>query len=133
MENVASRFMNYNQFNGMSTQQKFQMISIDGKTKTPMTFDKWTATWSVFNSGKNGDEESMLVSSVNAGILEEVKPGLYILKLSIIPYLFPPTSRPEIVDDYFMVNWPTSQMCYAGPFSKIANQIELVQAFVYPN
>lgn len=133
MENVASRFMNYNQFNGMSTQQKFQMISIDGKTKTPMTFDKWTATWSVFNSGKNGDEESMLVSSVNAGLLEEVKPGLYILKLSIIPYLFPPTSRPEIVDDYFMVNWPTSQVCYAGPFSKIANQIELVQAFVYPN
>jgi hypothetical protein len=97
-----------------------------------MTFDKWTATWAVSNSGKNGDEESMLVSSVNAGILEEVKPGLYVLKLSIIPYLFPQSSRPDIVDDYFMDCWPTNQLCYSGPFLKFANQIELVQAFVLP-
>jgi hypothetical protein len=133
-DGVSSRFMNYNQYNGLSNQQKFQMISADGKTKLSMPFEKWQTTWSKYNTDTNCDENSILSSFVNVGILEEINSGEYVFKQSIIPILFDYKKIFESQTDYFGIKDRAPDIygkCIAGPFSKIEEQcIKLIPAVV---
>jgi parallel beta-helix repeat protein len=118
LEGVASRYMNYNQYNGTSKQEKFQLISIDGKTKTNMTFEKWQNAWSVYNSETNFDDKSYLATV--DGTLEECNPGVYNVTMKTIPLLLPYVSRTDITDDYFSKTW-NEDNCIAGPFTELSN------------
>jgi len=131
VDGVASRFMNYNQYNSLN-QEKFQLISIDGKTKTSMTFDKWHDKWSSYNSNINADEGSINSTNIRECLLEEVENGSYILNMNTVSsnkiLVYRP--RTDIVDDYFMKPW-NNENCIAGPFSEMADgSIRLNKAFI---
>ena len=128
LEGVASRYMNYNQYNGTAQQEKFQLISIDGKTKKNMTLQKWQDTWSAYNSENNFDDKSYL--SVVDGQLEEKDPGVYSVTMNSMPLLIPYIARTDIVDDYFLKNW-SGDNCIAGPFTELSNGcFQLNKAFI---
>jgi parallel beta-helix repeat protein len=118
LDGVSTRYMNYNQYNGTSKQEKFQLISIDGKTKTNMTLEKWQNTWSKYNSETNFDDKSYI--TVLDGELEEGDPGLYRVTMNTTPLLLPYISRTDITDDYFSKVW-NEDNCIAGPFAELAN------------
>ena len=128
LEGVASRYMNYNQYNGSSKQEKFQLISMDGKTKTNMTLDKWQDTWSVYNSEKNFDDKSYI--STVSGTLEEGDPGVYSVTMNSMPLLLPYIVRTDIIDDYFLKNW-NGDNSIAGPFTELSNGcFQMNKAFI---
>ena len=121
LDGVATRYMNYNQYNGTSKEEKFQLISIDGKTKTNMTLEKWQSTWSKYNSETNFDDKSEL--SIVEGKLEEGDPGVYRVTMNSMntnPLFLPYISRTDISDDYFSKGWNRDN-CIAGPFTELAN------------
>ena len=127
-EAVASRYMNYNQYNCDSQQEKFQLISIDGKTKTNMTLQKWQTTWASYNSEKNFDEKSY--QAPVEGVLEEIESGLYSITINTIPLLLTYISRTDITQDYFSKEWSETN-CIAGPFTELANGcFQLNKAFI---
>jgi len=127
-EGLASRYINYNQYNGLSTQEKFQLISIDGKTKTNMDFEKWKNTWSQYNNGINSDKDSCYLSV--DGILNEDNDGAYSLTINTNELLLPYISRTDIIDDYFSKVWNVSN-CVAGPFTDLSNKcLQLNKAFI---
>ena len=120
--------INYNQYNGLSTQEKFQLISIDGKTKTNMDFEKWKNTWSQYNNGINSEQNSCYLSV--DGILNEVDDGAYSLTINTNELLLPYISRTDIIDDYFSKVWNISN-CVAGPFTDLSNKcLQLNKAFI---
>ena len=128
LEGVASRYMNYNQYNGTAQQEKFQLISIDGKTKNNMTLQKWQDTWSVYNSEKNFDDKSYI--STVSGTLEECDTGVYGVKIKTIPLLLPYISRTDIIDDYFLKHW-NGDNNIAGPFTELSNEcFQMNKAFI---
>jgi parallel beta-helix repeat protein len=128
LDGVSTRYMNYNQYNGTSKQEKFQLISIDGKTKTNMTLEKWQNTWSKYNSETNFDDKSYI--TVLDGELEEGDPGLYSVTMNTTPLLLSYISRTDITDDYFLKAW-NQDNCIAGPFSELANEcFQLNKGFV---
>ena len=128
LEGVASRYMNYNQYNGTAQQEKFQLISIDGKTKKNMTLEKWQDTWSAYNSEKNFDDKSYI--STLTGTIEEKDPGVYSVTMNSMPLLLPYIARTDIVDDYFLKNW-SGDNCIAGPFTELSNGcFQLNKAFI---
>jgi hypothetical protein len=121
LDGVATRYMNYNQYNGTSKEEKFQLISIDGKTKTNMTLEKWQSTWSKYNSETNFDDKSEL--SIVEGKLEEGDPGVYRVimnTMNTMPLFLPYISRTDISDDYFSKGWNRDN-CIAGPFTELAS------------
>jgi hypothetical protein len=128
-EGVASRYMNYNQYNCHSgLEEKFQLISIDGKTKTNMTLEKWQNTWASYNSEKNFDEKSYQVPV--EGLLEEIESGVYSITINTTPLLLTYISRTDIVEDYFSKEWNSSN-CIAGPFTELDNGcFHLNKAFI---
>jgi parallel beta-helix repeat protein len=128
LDGVASRYMNYNQYNGTAKQEKFQLISIDGKTKKNMTLEKWQDTWSSYNAESNFDDKSYL--SIVDGTLEEGDPGVYNVTMNSIPLLLPYVSRTEIIDDYFYKQWNEDNNI-AGPFTELSNGcFRLNKAFI---
>jgi hypothetical protein len=128
LDGVATRYMNYNQYNGTSKQEKFQLISIDGKTKTNMTFEKWQNTWSKYNSANNFDDKSEL--AIVECDLEEGDPGLYSVTTNTTPLLLPYVDRTDITDDYFLKKW-NADNCIAGPFTELSNGcFQLNKAFI---
>ena len=128
LEGVASRYMNSNQYNGTSKQEKFQLISMDGKTKTNMTFEKWQNTWAQYNVITNFDNKSYM--SVVDGQLEESEQGVYSVTINTIPLLLPSISTTYISHDYFSKLW-SEDKCIAGPFTEISNGcFQLNKAFI---
>jgi parallel beta-helix repeat protein len=128
LDGIASRYMNYNLYNSTSKQEKFQLISIDGKTKTNMPFEKWQNTWSKYNSENNFDDKSYF--SIVDGILEEGEPGLYSITMNAIHLLLPYLSRTDITYDYFSKVW-NGDNCIAGPFTELFNgYFQLNKGFV---
>jgi len=129
LDGVSSRYMNYNHYMFEPTQEKFQLISIDGKTKTNMTLEKWQSTWAMYNKAANSDEKS-IVSLVDSELSENTdEPGLYTLIINTIQFVQPLVSRVDIVDDYLSKIWNESN-CIAGPFSDIYMSYQLNKAFV---
>ncbi len=143
-ELVASRYMNYNYYNE-SNENKFQLISMDGKTKTNMKYDTWQSTWASYNLGKNADENSVSSKQILPieGKLDEIENGLYqftmynmsitSLKESLsqdVQCKMEYVVRSDIKDDYYAKDW-SSDNCFAGPFVDISNRcFRLNKAFI---
>jgi len=127
-EGIASRYMNYNQYNGTSKQEKFLLISMDGKTKTMMNLEKWQNAWAVYNPDTNFDDKSY--QTIVDGQLEESDPGVYRVTINTIPLLLPYISRTDITNDYFSKQW-NEENCIAGPFTELSNGcFQLNKAFI---
>ena len=123
-EGVASRYMNYNEYREKSSQQKFQLISMDGKTKTNMNYETWKTTWTNYNMGKNGDEGSYSSTMDVDVCLKELENKSYQCTINMIPFMFPYISRTDIKDDYFMTVWEVeAKTCISGPFVDISKGI----------
>jgi hypothetical protein len=114
---IASRFMNFNQYNCDQSQEKFQLISIDGKTKINMTLENWRNKWRDFNTNLNYDENSVCKGATK-NVLEELQPNKYNIQFGLTPVVFTSIPRPDITNDFFMTNW--TEECIAGPFVQIS-------------
>lgn len=131
LDGIATRYMNYNQYCGSETQDRFQLISIDGKTKTNMTLEKWQSIWSGYNSNTNADENSIQTSAIfNECILEENEAGSYKLTMTCTSPTLTYLSRTDITDDYLLKSW-TADNCVAGPFTHtLTGCFQLHKAFI---
>ena len=118
-EGIASRFMNYNQFNGSAKDEKFQLISIDGKTKTNMDFEKWKNVWTTYNNGINSEQGSSFCPIDS--VITEMDTGAYAVTINTDESILPYISRGDIIDDYYSKVWSNTN-CVAGPFIGLSNK-----------
>ena len=125
-EGVASRYMNYNQFNGSAKDEKFQLISIDGKTKTNMDFEKWTNVWKTYNNGINHDQDSSFCPI--DGVINEMDAGAYTVSINTDGSVLPFITIKDIIDDYYSKFWSNTN-CVAGPFVELSNKCFQINAF----
>ena len=125
-EGIASRYMNYNQFNGSAKDEKFQLISIDGKTKTNMDFEKWKNVWNTYNNGLNSEQDSYFCPIDS--IITEMDTGVYTVTINTDEYILPYISIKDIIDDYYSNIWSNTN-CVAGPFVELSNKCFQINAF----
>lgn len=125
-EGIASRYMNYNQFNGSANDEKFQLISIDGKTKTNMDFEKWKNVWNTYNNGINSEQDSYFCPIDS--IITEMDTGAYTVTINTDEYILPYISIKDIIDDYYSNIWSNTN-CVAGPFVELSNKCFQINAF----
>ena len=125
-EGIASRYMNYNQFNGSANDEKFQLISIDGKTKTNMDFEKWKNVWNTYNNGINSEQDSYFCPIDS--IITEMDTGAYTVTINTDEYILPYISIKDIIDDYYSNIWSNTN-CVAGPFVELSNKCFQINVF----
>lgn len=127
VEGIASRYMNYNQY-FLANDKSFQLISLDGKTKTSMSLVEWQKKWMTFTVKNAADEDSIALQSIMQCELLETDKGKYKVDIKVpfektFPTEFPYITIPDITDDYFMIDWNTNTCC-AGPFSELLKGVK---------